>query len=876
MDVNLQEHPSHDQLLAFAEGRLENVVTEQVADHVEACDQCAEHVNGLDIDAESILFQLPNGRANTQAFPEDVADEFATDDRLELQDVIGSGGMGVVYRAWQPNINRHVAVKQLHIPLPLPQQDPGSLLARERFEREIRALGSVRHPHLASIYTSGVTDEGRLFYSMELIEGANLSVIFRTLLELREQERHEPSWRAAIKIACATDHDADNTSITESEKKTSEDFIRTVVEIVGQIAMAVQTLHAAGIIHRDIKPGNIMVSATGDHATLMDLGLAGLLDDQEVRLTHSGLIAGSMPYISPEQFRGDPPSRSGDIYNLGVVLWELLTLRRLFRGTKPASDAELMNRILHDEVGSIREHRADVSPDLEAVVLKCLEKQPGDRYPTVGELIADLNRCTNGDRVTAARRDTLFRIRNFLRRHRQLVMGIVGLFALQTLLLAGIYWNQPPREPLSSQNEAVTSVNSSTPIEPAPVINDGSLVAYWSGEGTGSTVRDASENGNNGALIGDTVRDRGVVGRGFSFDGVGDYIHFGRSSKWDFLHDGSALSITGYLAPASSNMDGGILSTIDETSTAAQRHGFCLRLDGARRLEFHIQGVSGKFPTGAKSETVLEPEVFTAFAVTFDGQTTQLYLNGELAGAGDVVAPFVGSTAPDALSMGSIGTTSGPNGQPFTPFEGMIDEVQIYNRALSESEVAFLSGYPALENTKALRVVASTFFADGGSAAGTSISATHNSEGMGAEFPAFPAVHSADPADALLTASSYSASLHYDFGKEQAVNQIRLWNYHGAAYGLEGNGRGAKDIRVYWSNDEGAFHEAWHDSWELLTAFTAARAPADGEISPYGEEHSFDEQTCRFIRLQVDTNYGSENVGLAEVQFLATKPSVEK
>ena len=151
---------------------------------------------------------------------------------------------------------------------------------------------------------------------------------------------------------------------------------------------------------------------------------------------------------------------------------------------------------------------------------------------------------------------------------------------------------------------------------------------------------------------------------------------------------------------------------------------------------------------------------------------------------------------------------------------------------------------------------------------GTDINATHNSRGLGAPFPEFPATHSADSTDVILTASSETASLHYDFGQEQTINQIRLWNYHGAAYGLEGNGRGAKDIRIYWSNEKSAFNEVWHDSWELLTAFTAARAPADGAVGPYGEEHTFDEQTCRFIRLQIDTNYGGENVGLAEVQFL--------
>ncbi|MEZ6124179.1 MAG: hypothetical protein R3C49_13525 [Planctomycetaceae bacterium] len=90
-----------------------------------------------------------------------------------------------------------------------------------------------------------------------------------------------------------------------------------------------------------------------------------------------------------------------------------------------------------------------------------------------------------------------------------------------------------------------------TPAPATPVINDGSLVAYWSGEGADSTARDNSPNGNNGALIGDTTRATGAIGNGYSFDGDGDYINFGRSSKWNFLHDGSPFSITGYVAPTS-------------------------------------------------------------------------------------------------------------------------------------------------------------------------------------------------------------------------------------------------------------------------------------------------------------------------------------
>ncbi len=337
-----------------------------------------------------------------------------------------------------------------------------------------------------------------------------------------------------------------------------------------------------------------------------------------------------------------------------------------------------------------------MSADLEAVVLKCLEKQPTNRYASVSDFIEDLDRCTDGRKVTAVRRDTMFRVRSFLLRHRRWGIGIAGLAIGQALLLAAMSGKQSTETPLMNQTlterDTASATSPSAPVAPAAVINDGSLVAWWAGEETGSTATDNSPNRHNGAPIGDATRATGAIGKAYSFDGDGDYINFGRSSQWNFLHDGSPFSISGYVAPTSSNLDGGILTTIDETSTAELRHGLSVRLNGSHKLQFYIQGLGGKFPTGAISETVLPPDVFTAFAITFDGETTQLFVNGVLEATGDVVAPFASSTALDALSMGSIGTTSGPNGQPFSPFHGLIDEIQIYNRALSESDVAFLAG----------------------------------------------------------------------------------------------------------------------------------------------------------------------------------------
>ena len=862
------KHPSDKHLKAFAEGRLPDEQTQQVADHVEHCDQCVEKVDEYDVDPETLV--LPSNRVTDRATPRSSATEDMTvDDRMELQDVIGTGGMGVVYRAWQPGMNRHVAVKQLHIPLP--QEAPGSLPTAERFQREIRALGSVSHPHLARIYSSGISSEGRLFYSMELIDGANLASVFRSLVNQREQGSGECEWQTAVKWACTNGRVESETQSNETQSNdglTGKQYVRTIVDIVRQIALAVQTLHEAGILHRDIKPSNIMVSRDGNHATLMDLGLAGLIDDPDNRLTRTGLLAGSLPYISPEQFRGDPPSKSGDIYNLGAILWELLSLRRLFQNTKDTSEAELIRRILHESPAPLREYSRDVSPNLEAIVMKCLEKRAADRYESVSQFVADLDRSQAGRPVTAVRRGTAKWIGRWLLRHRVAALRVVAVVIVQFIILVAMYLRNSPAQPLSDNaSDSVVAAILTPPTEMAKVIDDNSLIAWWSAEGSGSMAADSSSSANHGALTGDTSRDQGVVGKAFRFDGDGDYISFGRSSKWNFLHDGSPFTISGFVAPTAANLDGGILTTIDETSTAELRHGLSLRLDGSRKLQFSIQGAGGKFPVGVHSETALPPDEWTSIAVTFDGQTARLFMNGQLAATGETVAPFVGSTAFDALSMGSIGTTSGPNGQPFSPFAGLIDEVQIYNRSLSAAEIRFLAGVTPLPKSRSLAVVRSTSFVGESAVRGTTAATTHSGQGMSAEFPSFPATHSAEQEDSFLAVASSDVSLHYDFGTPQATDQIRLWNYHGGIYGDEGNGCGVRDMRIYGSNHAAAFEDPRDDSWELFAAFTAARAPADGAVHPYGDEHSFDPSVYRFIRLQLDTNYGGTYLGLAEIQF---------
>ena len=216
----------------------------------------------------------------------------------------------------------------------------------------------------------------------------------------------------------------------------SGDCIRHWVELLRQLAEAAQALHDAGVVHRDIKPGNVMLTANGADAVLMDLGLAQLSDDTHGRLTRTRQFVGTLRYASPEQvLAAGPIDARSDVYSLGATLWELFTLRPMFNATDEMPTPQLMQRIQFDDPEPVRRFNRAVPTDLEAIVLKCLEKDPRERYPSARELAADLERWLEGKPVIAQGRTTTYVLRKFLARHR---LG-VGIAAMATLLVALCY-----------------------------------------------------------------------------------------------------------------------------------------------------------------------------------------------------------------------------------------------------------------------------------------------------------------------------------------------------------------------------------------------------------------------------------------------------
>jgi WD40 repeat protein/serine/threonine protein kinase len=358
--------------------------------------------------AAASLAEEPAGGSVPVATKSRVVGEF------ELLSRLGQGGMGVVYRAWQPSLGRQVALKCL--------SRTGDAKAEARFGREIRALGRVEHPHLVKIFTSG-SEGDQWYYAMELLEGTTLAAVIERLQGsvAGPSVVDWPTWQQTLSTVCEEGrrseqilgdgaagemHNAPGNVRARFQDGTDllqgRNYVRRVVDLVRQVAEATHALHEAGIIHRDIKPGNVMIDAEGSQAVLMDLGLAQLADDVQGKLTRTRQFVGTLRYASPEQILAvGSLDRRSDIYSLGATLWEMLTLRPMFNATEQTTTPDLMRRIQTEEPAPPRKYHPGLPRDLDAVVLRCLEKDARKRYATAAELAQELRRFLAGEPVQA-------------------------------------------------------------------------------------------------------------------------------------------------------------------------------------------------------------------------------------------------------------------------------------------------------------------------------------------------------------------------------------------------------------------------------------------------------------------------------------------
>lgn len=262
------------------------------------------------------------------------------DQRYELEELIGGGGMADVYKAKDRLLNRPVAVKILHEQF---KQDKEFI---DKFQREAQAAARLSHPNIVNIYDVGVAD-GDHYIVMEYVPG-------RTLKDRIRQEGH--------------------LSVSES------------LRVAREIAEALAHAHANNLVHCDIKPHNILMMADG-HAKVADFGIARAVT--ESTMTYSGNVVGSVHYFSPEQAKGTMITPKSDVYSLGVVLYEMLTGKLPFTGDNPVSIAV---KHLQEEPVPVRQIDPSIPPVVEAIVSKAMSKDPAMR-PTSAELVQDIRQA---------------------------------------------------------------------------------------------------------------------------------------------------------------------------------------------------------------------------------------------------------------------------------------------------------------------------------------------------------------------------------------------------------------------------------------------------------------------------------------------------
>jgi serine/threonine protein kinase len=365
---------------------------------------------------------------------------------FKIKRQVGRGGMGVVYEAEQLSLGRRVALKVL--PAVVTRGSQGL-----RFIYEARLAARLHHTNIVPVFASGV-DSGFYFYAMQFIDGPTLAQVVRELRRFRRVDtaavtadstppttpaEHEPAPDLEVDGALNETPTPWVSTLTTNHASHRGEYYRTVARLGIEAAEGLAHAHEFHIVHRDMKPGNMMVDERG-HVWITDFGLAHHKGQAE--LTKTGDIIGTPAYMSPEQASGQRGvlDHRTDIYSLGATLYELLALKPPFGGSTP----EILRQIERDEPLTPRRADRAIPVELETIVLKAMEKDPEDRFATARELADDLRRFLENKPIRAKPPTLLQRAKKWARRHRTplRVAGALTLLSLIgfTALLAWSNW----------------------------------------------------------------------------------------------------------------------------------------------------------------------------------------------------------------------------------------------------------------------------------------------------------------------------------------------------------------------------------------------------------------------------------------------------
>lgn len=452
--------PTNDELSKWLAEQLSDTQCRCLEAHIENCLECQSVLDALTTGvargemsgalysadsvalAPSLVTDLVQSLRNflplasqipTQSLPESIGE-------YRIIRELGRGGMGIVYEAEQQSLGRRVAVKILPAGL---AHDPA---ACERFQREAQAAAALHHTNIVPIFEVGEY-EGLPFYAMQLITGESLEQM-RCRLEVSPSSERVRTGHTETSVPERVDGESNSASKSLSSGSI-RNYYQSLARITSQVADALAYAHQKGIIHRDVKPSNLLLDDSGS-VWVTDFGLAKTTDSA---LTQTGDVVGTLQYISPERFEGQCDERA-DVYALGITLYELLTLRRAFEG---AERAAIMQSIMGSDPIRPRTIDSKICKELETIVLMAIDREPSRRYQSATEMAADLRRYLD-DQPIVARRATLPEQLALWRRRNPALAGTIA--ALLVVLVAGVTatswkWREADQQRAVAQTQTI-------------------------------------------------------------------------------------------------------------------------------------------------------------------------------------------------------------------------------------------------------------------------------------------------------------------------------------------------------------------------------------------------------------------------------------